>query len=165
MQVELNGTTPGSGYDQLTVHGTVNLAGVSLAGLLNFPSTVTDQFVIINNDGSNAVIGTFNGLPQNGTLYIGGQLFQISYNGGNGNDVVLSHLVTPPLPRLVIKGLSASSLVFSWPTNDPAFILQSTTDLQTNSWDPVSPPPVIVNGLNTVTNSISGSRKFYRLIQ
>jgi hypothetical protein len=27
------------------------------------------------------------------------------------------------------------------------------------------PAPVVVNGQNTVTNGISGSQKFYRLIQ
>ena len=31
LRMELNGTTPGSGYDQLNVRGTVNLAGVDVA--------------------------------------------------------------------------------------------------------------------------------------
>ena len=36
LRLELNGTTPGSGYDQLNVRGTVNLAGVTLERSLGF---------------------------------------------------------------------------------------------------------------------------------
>ena len=78
---------------------TVNLTQLILSPSLNFASAANDQFTIINNDGSDAVIGTFAGLPQNKKLYIGQELFQISYTGGTGNDVVLNRLVTPPAPQ------------------------------------------------------------------
>jgi autotransporter-associated beta strand protein len=165
LEVELNGTTLGSGYDQLDVVGSVTLTGVTLNPILNFASSVGDQFTIINNDHSDAVIGTFTGLPQGTNLYIGGQLFQISYTGGTGNDVVLTRLTTPPPPTIAIKTISSSSIVFSWPTNDPAFTLQSITDLSSNNWTTVSPGPAIVGPNYVVSNTPSGPRKFYRLIK
>ena len=47
-------------------------------------------FTLIQNDGTEAVMGTFAGLPQGATLVLGGMTFQISYVGGTGNDVVLT---------------------------------------------------------------------------
>src|SRR5207244_3789768 len=93
LEIELNGATPGSGYDQLNVHGSVALSGLTLNASLDFASAVSNQFVIINNDGAEPVIGTFKGLAQDAKLNIGGELFQISYTGGNGNDVVLTRVV------------------------------------------------------------------------
>jgi sulfatase modifying factor 1 len=52
----------------------------------------------------------------------------------------------------------------TWPTNATGFTLQSTTNLVSPAvWTTVVPGPVAVNGNNTVTNPISGTRQFYRL--
>jgi hypothetical protein len=88
---EIGGTTPGAQYDQINVTGPVSLGGnlnVSLLG--GFVPTVGSQFVIINNDGTDAVTSTFTGLPQGATITVGGVQFQISYTGGDGNDVALT---------------------------------------------------------------------------
>src|SRR5262249_2472257 len=118
-----------------------------------------------DNDGSDAVVGTFIGLPQGTNLYIGGQKFSISYTGGDGNDVVLTRLVTPPLPRLSIQRVSRSSIAVSWPTNDPSFTLQSSTNLSANNWNPSPTAPVVVGGNFVVTNALAEPNKFYRLIR
>jgi hypothetical protein len=54
------------------------------------------------NDGTDAINGTFAGLPQDGSLMIGEQLFGISYQGDfnsngliNANDVVLFAMAVP----------------------------------------------------------------------
>ena len=52
-----------------------------------------DQLTIINNTGTAAVSGTFAGLPQGATVVVSNEAFQISYTGGDGNDVVLTHLL------------------------------------------------------------------------
>jgi autotransporter-associated beta strand protein len=163
VEIELNSLTVGSGYDQLNVRGTVNLTGLTLSPTLNFASAATDQFTIINNDGADAVTGTFTGLPQNMKLYIGGELFQISYTGGTGNDVVLTRLVTPPPPTLRIERASPDSVRLIWPTNDPAFSLQATTNLTGTPWVAATPLPTIVTTNHVVTNTISDNSKFYRL--
>lgn len=164
VEMELNGLTVGSGYDQLNVRGTVNLTSLTLSPTLNFASAATDQFTIINNDGADAVLGTFTGLPQNKKLYIGQELFQISYTGGTGNDVVLTRLVTPPPPTLTIEHASADAVRLIWPTNDPAFSLQATTNLTTTNWIAATPLPTIVTTNHVVTNAISAAQQFYRLI-
>ncbi len=87
--VELNSATAGSGYDQLSVTGTVNLSGAALSGTMGFSPPTGTTFTIINNDGSDAIVGTFAGLPEGSTVVLSGQSFTISYVGGTGNDVVL----------------------------------------------------------------------------
>ena len=49
-----------------------------------------DTFMIINNNGSAPVQGTFNGLPEGAEFAVDGATFKISYVGGDGNDVVLT---------------------------------------------------------------------------
>jgi autotransporter-associated beta strand protein len=164
LQVELNGTTPGPlGYDQLNVSGSVNLTGMSLSGTLGFASATNDQFTIINNDGIEAIIGTFSGLPQGKKLYIGQELFQISYNGGSGNDVVLSRIITPPPPTLTIQKVPPSSVRLLWATNDPPFSLQTASSLPASNWSAVLPLPVVIGTNDVVTNLVSNSKQFYRL--
>ncbi|HXJ72033.1 MAG TPA: autotransporter-associated beta strand repeat-containing protein, partial [Candidatus Dormibacteraeota bacterium] len=57
--VELNGTTPGDGYDQLNVRGSVSLGGSTLHVLPNFSPLDAPAdgsiFTIINNDGAEAI--------------------------------------------------------------------------------------------------------------
>ncbi len=163
--VELNGTTAGTGYDQLNVRGTNNLAGTRLKVFLNFPSSLSNQFVIINNDGAEPITGTFAGLPQNATLTAGGQQFRISYTGGDGNDVVLTQ-INVLRPALTIERASTNAIRLLWQTNDTAgFALQFNTNLNTTNWTLASPPPVVVGPNNVVTNSLIGTQRFYRLVK
>jgi len=95
--VELNGPTPGTGYDQLNVRGTNQLAGSTLHAVAgpNFAPVEGEQFVILNNDGSEAIIGTFAGLPNNALFTVAGLQFHIRYSDAFGNDVVLTVTNTP----------------------------------------------------------------------
>jgi len=88
--VELNSTTAGSGYDQLVVTGTVNLTGATLSGTVGFTPALGNTFTIINNDGADAVTGTFTGLAEGSSVSLSGYDFTVSYNAGTGNDVVLT---------------------------------------------------------------------------
>jgi autotransporter-associated beta strand protein len=88
--VTLNGTTAGTDYDQLSVTGTLNLAGATLNVTLGFTPAVGSAFTLIQNDGTDAVVGTFAGLSEGATLSLSGMTFQISYVGGSGNDVLLT---------------------------------------------------------------------------
>ncbi|VGO20189.1 beta strand repeat-containing protein [Pontiella sulfatireligans] len=95
--VELNGPAPGTGYDQLNVQGTNNLANATLTVLPNFTTPVGfgAAFTIIDNDGADPITGTFNGLPNGSVFDVGGTGFKINYDGGTGNDVVLTLLDQP----------------------------------------------------------------------
>ena len=160
--VELNGATPGSGYDQLKARGGVTLSNATLHATLGFQSAISNTFTIIDNDGSDAVTNTFNGLPQGATLNVSGIPFLISYKGGSGNDVVLTQLAG--LPILTIQRDSTTNVVLSWPTNVTGFDLQFNTNLNNNVWADAAPPPTVLGTNNVVTNSIGGANQFYRLI-
>lgn len=92
---ELGGATSGQ-FDQAAVTGTVALGGATLNLSLfgGYSPTSAATYRIIDNDGSDAVTGTFNGLAEGADVTAGGLTFKISYVGGTGNDVVLTY--TPP---------------------------------------------------------------------
>lgn len=93
-QVNLNGNTAGTDYGQTNVTGTINLGSsrLSLSTSLTSPSGV---FVILSNDGTDAVTGTFASLPEGGLIQANGQTFKITYKGGDGNDVALLDTIFP----------------------------------------------------------------------
>lgn len=88
--VELNGTTAVTDYDQLVVDEGLNLGSANLNVTLGFSPSSGDTFTIIDNPSLGAVTGTFNGLAEGATFTDGGTQFQITYVGGDGNDVVLT---------------------------------------------------------------------------
>ncbi len=91
---QLNSTNPIGvvAYSQAKVTGTVSLGDASLTATLGFNSAVSNRFVIIDNDANDPVVGTFKNLPEGGKLVAGGAQFQITYLGGDGNDVVLTQI-------------------------------------------------------------------------
>jgi autotransporter-associated beta strand protein len=169
LQVELNGTTPGAnGYDQLWVRGALSfaeLSGVTLDASLNFPSTVNDQFTILRKDGVRLVTGEFTGLPEGASFYVGGEQFTITYTGGDGNDVVLTRIPTPPRPALTIERVAPSLVRMLWPASFNDYTLQSTTNLGLANWTAALPLPVATGTNNVVTNVTSAGLKFYRLFK
>ncbi|HEV8267064.1 MAG TPA: hypothetical protein VGR00_02475, partial [Thermoanaerobaculia bacterium] len=70
--VELNGTTPGSGYDRIAVTGSVALSSATLTVTAGFTPSTGDAFTIVDNDGADAVVGTFAGLPEGATFAVSG---------------------------------------------------------------------------------------------
>ncbi len=107
-EVELNGTTAGSGYDQLVVNGTVELAGDLEVTLVSSFATVGDTFTIIDNDGTDPIVGFFNGLPESGLVEFGGNIWSISYVGGTGNDVVLTTSTVNQFPTADAQSVSTN---------------------------------------------------------
>ena len=95
---ELDGTTAGTQHDQIDVTGTVDLGGATLSLDLGYTPTNGDTYLIIENDGAEAVTGTFTGLAEGATLTSGSQQFTISYTGGDGNDVLLTYSGAVPVP-------------------------------------------------------------------
>jgi autotransporter-associated beta strand protein len=164
LEVELNGPAVGSGYDQLNISGTVNLTGVGLTASINYASSTNDQFVVIANDGIDPIMSTFNGLPQGAKFFASGELLQIDYTGGTGNDVVLRRLATPPRPVLNIELLPPAAVRLFWPTSDPPFSLQWSTNLSNpTGWTAASPPTTVVGTNYFVTNTVTSFSGFYRL--
>ena len=79
-------------YDRLNVIGEVNLNDAYLLVRLGYTPSIGQQFTLIDNDGTDAVSGTFNGYDEGSLVIADGVTFRISYVGGTGNDVVLTRL-------------------------------------------------------------------------
>ncbi|HZV36103.1 MAG TPA: nidogen-like domain-containing protein [Verrucomicrobiae bacterium] len=85
------------------------------------------------------------------------------FDMGLGFDSVSVVPLSLPSPTLGIS-VSGGKVVLAWPTSATGFTLQSSPNLGSAAvWTPVSTPPVVVNGQNVVSNSISGNRMFFRL--
>jgi fibronectin-binding autotransporter adhesin len=97
--IAISGT---SGTDE-NVTGAVNLGGATLnVNVLSAPGA-NSVFTIINNDGTDAVVGNFQTsggvvLTNGSTFTANGTSFKIFYTGGDGNDVIL---VEPTVPTTV----------------------------------------------------------------
>ena len=89
LDAEVNGLTAGTEHDQYAVTGTVDLGGATLNASGTISASVGDSLVLIDNDGADAITGTFAGLVQGALLTINGDTFLIDYTGGDGNDVEL----------------------------------------------------------------------------
>jgi len=99
LSIEISGATPGAGgYDQVAVTGSVSLAGdLSTSLLAGFHPATGSTLTIIDNDGNaDPVIGTFAGLNEGAQFTQAGSTYSISYQGGDGNDVVLTALNDAP---------------------------------------------------------------------
>lgn len=131
--LELNGTTPGNGasnHDQVNVTGGVTFGNLSsdritLSLSLGYTAALNDVFVVINNDGADAVAfggagnGLFryagNDLVDGGNFSFGAYSFTIdyTYNGGgdgNLNDVAL--IVTAvPEPNIALMMLGGFGML------------------------------------------------------
>ncbi|MFM9960443.1 MAG: beta-propeller fold lactonase family protein, partial [Planctomycetaceae bacterium] len=93
LAIVINGVTVDSQYQQLNVTGVVTLTGVDLVLSGSHTPSGSQSFTIVNNDSTDAIVGTFNGLAQGATIsnFLGsGASATISYVGGTGNDVVLT---------------------------------------------------------------------------
>ena len=92
LALELYGTAAGTTYDRLAVTGTVTLANATLAAVIapNVTLPPGATLTIIDNDGTDAITGTFADLAEGARLVVGSHAFTVSYQGGTGNDVVLT---------------------------------------------------------------------------
>jgi autotransporter-associated beta strand protein len=81
-------------YGQLAVTGTVTLSNARFNSGTRSNLSPEARYLIIDNDGSDPVVGTFEGLDEGGKVTIGGVSYTITYRGGDGNDVVIEG-VTP----------------------------------------------------------------------
>jgi len=143
----LYGTTAqyrGSNLDALGTVFAVNTDGTGFTTLHNFESgNQSDGFS-----------------PQANLILSGITLYGTAAGGGNaGYGTIFSLSLVPSLSITTV----GNQAVLSWPTWAPNFVLQTTTNLASPAWTGVSPAPVVFNGQNVVTNSISGAQQFYQL--
>ncbi len=111
LNIELGGLWAGWEYDQLTVFGQASLNGRLNIELLNgFKPHVGDEFMLIENRGSDFLLGEFIGLSQGSSLLVGGHQFSVNYYGGSGNDFVLTAVPEPSAGLLLTMAVAGMSL-------------------------------------------------------
>lgn len=166
-QVELDGPTPGNGYDQLEVNGTVNLNGATLSVLPGFSISPGTSFLVLVNDTSNPITGTFAGLPEGATFQAGGQYFSISYQAGpHTNDVLLTR-VNPPGNLSGITQLNpATAQLQGTGGSNVAYTILANTNLATTNWQSIGTVTPDVSGtfLFNVTNVPAFPQRFFRVL-
>jgi uncharacterized repeat protein (TIGR03803 family) len=145
-----------------TLYGTASAGGSSGNGTVFAINTDGTRFTVLHSFTG----GSDGALPVAGLVLSGDTLYGTASAGGrSGNGTVFSLSLRPQLAITV----SGTNVILTWPTNIAGFdyssyTLQSTTNLDPPAlWSTNLPLPVPINGQNTVTNSIAGPQRFYRL--
>ncbi len=122
LSIELNGTAPGTQYDQLVVSsagggtGALSLGTTIISLSLGFTPAVNDKFFILLNDGVDPISGNLlNGVTpilEGDIVNLGGQNFAVSYQdngdgGAVGNDLSFTAVPEPGTTVLGAIGISA----------------------------------------------------------
>jgi glucose/arabinose dehydrogenase len=111
---------------------------------------------------NNSVTGFASGFEYPVDLQVGpdGALYCLSR--GDRSVVRISYSSGPPALQISRNGENA---ILSWPASAAGYSLQSAPILQTNpAWTGVGNPVTVVDGRNQVTVRITGSSRFFRLI-
>lgn len=127
INIELGGSTAGSGYDQLKVTGSISLSGTLNVVFINGYSPVAgDEFTIIDAASSTGSFTTAN-LPD-----ITPRQWQTSYDNASGNLVL--KVINDPLPVTLVKftvSKKEATAVLSWAsaqeTNSSHFEIQRSS--------------------------------------
>jgi uncharacterized repeat protein (TIGR03803 family) len=156
-----------------TIYGTCGSGGSDNRGAIFALTTdgndfsTLHSFTVLEFNGSTANTNWDGSVPNGQLVYANNMLYgTATYGGeyGNGTVYSLSVASASQVPRLSIMD-AQPNVILTWPTNAVGYILQSVTNLFSTNWVGVLPASVVINGLNTVTNKITGKEMFYRLKQ
>ena len=158
---------------RITTTGPVDLAGSALTASLSYVPYAGSTFLILENAGTDSITGIFSGLPEGAAVNIGAYVFNISYHGGTGNDIVLT-LVSGGLPPLSIDKFTSSPVpgdpgnnaVLIEATGQPGVrhVIESSNDLQW--WEVIDEIPVTSDAQGHSSTSFfddNPDRRFYRV--
>jgi autotransporter-associated beta strand protein len=166
LKIEINGATPGTGYDQLQVNGTVLLMGGGLQISMNTVGAISNQYIIVSNDGAEAVTGTFPGMPEGALLGINGVGFTITYHGGDGNDIALMQQTLGAPPKLTsIQKVGNSTQLHGTGAPNAQYVIEAAESLNPpTAWVVIG--NATANGVGDIQFSDDASQypiRFYRL--
>ncbi|MGJ8662456.1 MAG: hypothetical protein ACSHWU_02345, partial [Marinicella sp.] len=90
LSVPITGNTPCNGYGQLQVNGSADLGMATLDAYTDgYTMQVLDEYIIVDNDGSDGITNPFSGIGEGGLYFIDGVTLYASYFTGDGNDFSL----------------------------------------------------------------------------
>ena len=105
LDITIRGTTPGTEFNQINSHGTITLGDASLNLSGSFILPAGSELILVNNDGTDPISGTFKGIANNQIITIQGTNYLLKYDGGDGNDITL----TRPNAQFITVGTIATS--------------------------------------------------------
>jgi autotransporter-associated beta strand protein len=187
LDIHLNGTTPGTGYDQVVIAGSGtfsnNYGNLQLTQDVGFTPSAGDKFTIVKVQGTSPAsnIGIFtnlNGVPtdlsQGASFTNGGVAYKISYRAegttfdagaGNGNDIMIQAQATSAR-SLTWRGNGAdnnwdSLTTADWATNG---VLTTYADGDKTTFDDTGSnniPVNVVGALNPNTITANASKNYF----
>lgn len=145
------------------LYGTTSAGGVSGAGTIFEMGLDGSAYAAIYHFGTNLLGGStpYSGLVPGPASDGSGVLYGTAFNNGNFSlGTVFGMIVNPPLSIAPTMTQSGGMPVVTWPAWALNYVLQTTTNLQSGTWDSAT-NGVPVTGLQ-LTNSTPGA--YYRLI-
>jgi hypothetical protein len=131
--VDLNGLTPQTQFDQLASNGAIALAGTLTIARTYLPA-IGESFKIIDKTSPGAVSGTFLNSPEGDIYTVNGIPLQLSYTGGDGNDVTLTRVANLVVDRKLFYDQSAFDGNVAGPSgSDDAAIATDKTAYRPNA--------------------------------
>lgn len=106
LEITIRGTTPGMEYNQINSHGTVTIGNASLNLSGSFILPAGSELILVGNDGTDPISGTFKGVANNQIITIQGTNYLLKYDGGDGNDITLTR---PNAQFITVGTISTSS--------------------------------------------------------
>jgi autotransporter-associated beta strand protein len=167
LHIELNGSVPGTSYDQLRASGAVTLLNTGLTVSAGFLPDTNETFMILEKISPGPISGNFFNIPEGGLINAGPVQFQITYQGGDGNDVVLRRVDAPaPLIGGISSGSSGQMIISGQGAPFVTYILEATPHLNSPiPWEPIATNSANGVGMYLFTDAVSGAEpaRFYRL--
>lgn len=141
------GMTPETEHDQLVVTGVVGITNSALQFTTTGGIPIGSKLIVITNDSTDAINGTFSGKPEAALFDSNLQLFRIRYAEGSGNDLAivrddggvrLTGIQLNSTGQFEFRGLGTNGVTYaiyaspSVPTNNWTFLGNSTADVSGN---------------------------------
>ena len=157
LDIEINGQTAGSGYDQFIVNGAVVLNSAALNLTNTYTPVDGDKFTLIDNDAADGITGEFVGYPEGHvfTNFLGSGLnAYLTYVGGDGNDVVI-HMVDST-PEITVPN-NGTADQYTLRIVGGNFVLSETVSGTIISTFPVAAinGPLVINGENDQDDTLT----------
>jgi hypothetical protein len=135
LQIDLNGPNVGTGYDQFELETAPNFGLTQLGTAFGngFNPSYGQEFLIVRNNSGLPIATPFQGLAEGTKFYVDNtHRAQITYQGGDGNDVVLKVIAGPDnskqSPPTATESPSAAAahpaLIMAWKPQQPSAIRQ-----------------------------------------
>jgi hypothetical protein len=169
LHIDLNGPNLGTGYDQFEVDAAPNFSFTQLGAALgnNFNPSYGQEFMIVRNNSAFPIGAPFQGLSEGATFYVDNtHRVQITYLGGDGNDVVLKTIAGPGQFKTITSDGNRITLN-ACGTPGASYGVQATTNVADSaSWVNIGSVGADANGLMQFVNGdvTIYPHRFYRFV-